>query len=98
MLTYRHIKWQLISKLLQRAFSWRPWIPGTLKLDSILSLFKCGAKELPWAGVRQKGNNQGKAKVGKRREPREHFPGGSQRGLWQEMSEGVIGLYQKGKC
>ena len=21
--------------------SWRPWIPGTLKLDSILSLFKC---------------------------------------------------------
>ena len=25
-----------------RAFSWCPWIPGTLKLDSLLSLFKCG--------------------------------------------------------
>ena len=25
-----------------RAFSWCPWIPGTFKLDSILSLFKCG--------------------------------------------------------
>ena len=24
-----------------RAFSWRPWIPGTLRLDSISSLFKC---------------------------------------------------------
>ena len=24
-----------------RAFSWYPLIPGTLKLDSILSLFKC---------------------------------------------------------
>ena len=24
-----------------RVFSWHPWIPGTLKLDSILSLFKC---------------------------------------------------------
>ena len=24
-----------------RAFSWCPWIPGTLKLDSILALFKC---------------------------------------------------------
>ena len=24
-----------------RAFSWHPWIPGTLKLDSILFLFKC---------------------------------------------------------
>ena len=24
-----------------RAFSWHPWIPGTLKLDLILSLFKC---------------------------------------------------------
>ena len=24
-----------------KAFSWCPWIPGTLKLDSILSLFKC---------------------------------------------------------
>ena len=23
------------------AFSWHPWIPGTLKLDSILRLFKC---------------------------------------------------------
>ena len=31
----------LIWKLLMRAFSWCPWIPGTLKLDSILSLFKC---------------------------------------------------------
>ena len=40
-LAYRHIKWGLVSKLLQRAFSWHPWIPGTLKLDSILSLFKC---------------------------------------------------------
>ena len=25
----------------ERAFSWHPWIPGTLKFDSILSLFKC---------------------------------------------------------
>ena len=25
-----------------RAFAWCPWIPGTLMLDSILSLFKCG--------------------------------------------------------
>ena len=41
MLTFRHIKWGLISKLLMRAISWFPWIPGTLKLDSILSLFKC---------------------------------------------------------
>ena len=41
MLTYRHIKWGLVWKLLQRAFSWHPWIPGTHKLDSILSLFKC---------------------------------------------------------
>ena len=24
-----------------RAFSWCPWIPGTLKLDSIMFLFKC---------------------------------------------------------
>ena len=28
-----------------RAVSWCPWIPGTLKLDSILSLFKCGPEE-----------------------------------------------------
>ena len=41
MLAYRHIKWGLVSKLLQRALSWHPWIPGSLKLDSILSLFKC---------------------------------------------------------
>ena len=40
-LTKRRVKWGLISKLLMRAFSWHPWIPGTLKLDSILSLFKC---------------------------------------------------------
>ena len=43
MLTYRHIKWGLISKLLMRALLWHPWIPGTLKLDSILSLFKCAS-------------------------------------------------------
>ena len=48
-LAYRHIKWGLVSKLLQRAFSWHPWIPGTLKLDSILSLFKCvGQTSAPW--------------------------------------------------
>ena len=41
MLENRHIMWGLISKLLQRAFSWHPWLPGTLKLDLILSLFKC---------------------------------------------------------
>ena len=41
MLVYRHIKWGLISKLSIRVFSLHPWIPGTLKLDSILSLFKC---------------------------------------------------------
>ena len=41
MLTHRHIKKKLISKLLIRAFSWCPWITGTLKLDRILSLFKC---------------------------------------------------------
>ena len=41
MLAYRHIKRGLVSKLLYRAFWWHPWIPGTLKLDSILSLFKC---------------------------------------------------------
>ena len=29
------IKWGLILKLWIRAFSWCPWIPGTLKLDSI---------------------------------------------------------------
>ena len=40
-LAYRHIKWGLVLKLLKGAFSWHPWIPGTLKLDSILSLFKC---------------------------------------------------------
>ena len=28
-------------KLMLRVFSWHPWIPGALKLDSILSLFKC---------------------------------------------------------
>ena len=37
----RHIKWGLISELLMRAFSWCPCIPGTLKLDSNLYLFKC---------------------------------------------------------
>ena len=41
-LAYSHIKWGLVSKLLQRAFSWRTWTPGTLKLDSTLFLFKCG--------------------------------------------------------
>ena len=41
MLAYRDIKWGLISKLLMRAFSWHPWIPRTLKLDSIPSLIKC---------------------------------------------------------
>ena len=40
-LAQRHINGVLIWKLLMRAFLWRPWIPGTLKLDSILSLFKC---------------------------------------------------------
>ena len=33
--------WGLILKLLMRAFSWSPWIPGTLKLDSILFQLKC---------------------------------------------------------
>ena len=33
--------WGLILKLLMRAFSWHPWMPDTLKLDLILSLFKC---------------------------------------------------------
>ena len=42
-LAYRHIKWGLVSKLLQRAFSRHPQIPGTLKLDSISSLFKCAS-------------------------------------------------------
>ena len=37
------MKWGLILKLLMRAFAWRPWIPGMLKLDSILSQFKCGS-------------------------------------------------------
>ena len=41
MLTYPHIMWGLMPKLWMRAFSWHPWIPGTLELDSILSLFKC---------------------------------------------------------
>ena len=43
MLAYRVQTYQVgvILKLLMRAFSWRPTIPGTLKLDSILSLFKC---------------------------------------------------------
>ena len=38
---YRHVKWGLILKLLWWAFSWHPWIQGTIELDSILSLFKC---------------------------------------------------------
>ena len=42
----RHIKCGLVSKLLRRAFSWHPWIPGTLKFDLILSLFKCEAYAL----------------------------------------------------
>ena len=41
MQAHRHIKWRLVLKLLMRTFSWLPWIPGTLKLDSILSLFMC---------------------------------------------------------
>ena len=40
-LAHRHMERGLISKLLKRAFSWHPWIPGTLKLDSIWFLFKC---------------------------------------------------------
>ena len=47
----RHNKWGLISKLLMRAFSWCPWIPGTLNLDWIKSLFKCApllANVLNW--------------------------------------------------
>ena len=56
---YRHIKWGVVSKLLMRALSWRPWIPGTLKLDSILSLFKCespfelGSPNLKYTVVRE---------------------------------------------
>ena len=38
---YKHIKRRLVSKLLMGAFSWRPWIPGTLKFDAILSQFRC---------------------------------------------------------
>ena len=29
------------NQICNQYVSWRPWIPGTLKLDSILSLFKC---------------------------------------------------------
>ena len=32
LLTYKHIKWGLISKLLVRPFSWHLQISGTLKL------------------------------------------------------------------
>ena len=35
----------LISKLLVTEFSWCPWSPGTLKLDSIISLFKCASEK-----------------------------------------------------
>ena len=55
MLTWRHFKWGLTSKLLMRALSCRPWIPGTLKLDSILFLFKCAlplAENLREGGVK----------------------------------------------
>ena len=31
--TYGHIERELVSKLLMRAFSWRPWIPGTYTQD-----------------------------------------------------------------
>ena len=41
MVTYGHVKWELISKLLIGTFSWHPLITGTLKLDSISFLFKC---------------------------------------------------------
>ena len=44
-LAYRCIKRGLVSKLLMKAFSWRPWIPGALKLDSILSVFKCAGRD-----------------------------------------------------
>ena len=43
-LAHRHMKWGLISNLLKRAFSWHPWIPSTLKLEWIWSLFKCEFK------------------------------------------------------
>ena len=43
---YRHIKWGLDSKLLTRILSWRPCNPGTLKLNSILCLFKCEPRDL----------------------------------------------------
>ena len=44
MLAYRHIKRGLVA---MRALSWCPLISGALKLDSILSLFKC-AKDNSW--------------------------------------------------
>ena len=40
-LAYIHIKWGLIWKHLTRAFSRRPWIPSTHRLNSISTLFKC---------------------------------------------------------
>ena len=40
-LTKINVKLGLISKLLMRVFSSYPRIPGTLKLDSILFMFKC---------------------------------------------------------
>ena len=39
MITYRHVGAHFRNS--KRAFSWNPWISGTLKLDSVLALFKC---------------------------------------------------------
>ena len=50
MLAYRHINLGLNLKLLIRAY---PLIPGTLKLDSILSLFKCVVGKDQWFKKRE---------------------------------------------
>ena len=49
-MAYKHIKWGLILKLLLRTFSWRPWIPGTTKLNSIIFLFKCALLSTSFVG------------------------------------------------
>ena len=40
--------WGLVLKLLVRVFSWHPWNPGTLKLDSRLTLFQVWSVFLPY--------------------------------------------------
>ena len=45
--------WGLISKLLMRAFTRCLWIPGALKLNPILSLFKCAAPYGCWVAMHE---------------------------------------------